>query len=144
MPVAEIVVVAGVTVSVADTSLPLIERAFIVTVPAFLPVTLPPVTVAIFVLLLDQVIFLLVALLGSTLAEKVIVPPTFIDALEGEIFTPVTSITLGVFARMVIVAEAVLPLCDRAVIVAVPTFLPVITPPLTATIFALLLDQVIV
>ena len=51
--------------------------AVIVAVPAATAVTLPPLTVAIFVLLLLHVTVLSVALLGLTVAVSVVLSPVF-------------------------------------------------------------------
>ena len=63
----------------------------IVAVPAATPVTTPAVlTVATLLLLVLQVTFLLVAVLGNTVGTNVVVPPIAIDALVGNTVTPVT------------------------------------------------------
>ena len=75
--------------------------------PAATAVTTPvELTVATAVLLLDQVTFLFVALLGATVAVNVVVEPTFTLALVGDTVTPVTG---TVVELTVMVAEAVLP-----------------------------------
>ena len=69
------------TLTVQVAFLPLLVWAVIVTVPVFLPVTFPADTVAILLSLEDQVIVLLVALLGLIVADKVNESPTFISFL---------------------------------------------------------------
>jgi len=78
----------------------------IVAVPAALPVTVPPFTVAMPVLLLDQVTVLFVALLGATVATSVSDAPTLIEVTVLLSVTPVTG-TLVVFT--VTTHVAVLP-----------------------------------
>ena len=91
-----------------------------VTVPAFLPVTLPPETVAMPVLLLDQVIVLFVALVGLTVAVRVTEAFLLIVALVLFRVTDVTATVAAAFFT-VIVAVALLPPAF-AVILTVPTF----------------------
>jgi hypothetical protein len=66
-----------------------------VALPTATAVTTPAeLTVAIAVLLLDQVTLLLVALLGATVAANVVVPPILVIVAEvGETVTPVTDTT---------------------------------------------------
>ena len=114
-----------------------------VTVPAFLPVTLPPETVAMLVLLLVQVIVLFVAFDGFTVAVKVVDPFILIVA---DVLLRLTEVTGTVGCEeltTVTLALAFLPLCAVAVIVAVPALLPITLPPETVAILVLLLDQVI-
>ena len=59
------------TVTLHVAFLPSFVKAVIVAVPAFLAVTLPFLTVATFVLLEDQVMFLYLAFAGATVAVKV-------------------------------------------------------------------------
>ena len=132
----------AVTLTVAVAVLPLKDLAVIVTVPAFLPVTTPLLTVAISLLLLVQVIFLSVALLGEIFAVRVTVEPALTDVEVGEMLNPVTGIVVDAPEITVIFAVAVLPLCVLAVMTAVPNFLPVTTPPFTVAILASLVDQV--
>ena len=82
---------SAVTVTVAVAVLPLEDFAVIVAVPAFTPFTVPFDTVATLVLLDVHEIVLLVALDGETLAESVVVAPTFTLAEVGLILTDVTA-----------------------------------------------------
>ena len=109
-----------------------------VAVPALIPEIIPLLTVATLVLLDVQVTFLLLALCGSIVATNCVVAPTLTETelLFNEI--PVTS-TLP--CMTVIVAVAVLPLLDRAVILAVPAERPMTLPLSTTATFVLLLDQ---
>jgi len=93
------------------------------------------------VLLLDQVILVFVAFDGNTVAVKVMLLPAVIVALVLFKITPVTAIGFGLTVTLQV---AVFPLADLAVIVTVPTFLPVTLPLLlTVAMLVLLLDQVI-
>jgi hypothetical protein len=78
---------------IADVAVnpPLTVVTVIVALPAATLVTTPAVfTVAMAVLLLDQVTLLLVALVGATVAVNVVVEPTFTLAVVGNTATPVT------------------------------------------------------
>ena len=59
---------------------PLVVFAVIVTVPAFLPVTVPPLTVAIEASLVDHIIVLFVEFVGKIVAVKDLVVPASIVA----------------------------------------------------------------
>ncbi len=75
---------AAITVTVhVAVLLPAWVVTVIIAVPTALPVTVPLLTVATLVLLLDQFTVLFVALLGVTVAVSVSVPPTemLVDAL---------------------------------------------------------------
>ena len=96
------------TVTVAVAVLPLFDLAVMVTVPADLPVTTPPETVAIEESLVDHVIDLFVAFEGETEAERVVVPPTETVADAGLTVTEVTS-TFSTFST-IFNFEAALPL----------------------------------
>jgi hypothetical protein len=115
-----------------------------VALPAAMPVTKPlELTVATLVLLLLHVTVLFVALVGATVAVNCCVPPTAIDALVGDIVTPVTATVDEVtVTAQVAVLE---PSWVVTVIVAVPAALPVTKPDvLTVAIAVLLLVQVTV
>ena len=83
---------AAVTVILqeADFPLPSWAAAVMVADPAATPVTIPLLTVATFVLLLDQEMFLLLAFVGEMAAVKVFASPTAMVALELEREIPVT------------------------------------------------------
>ena len=82
---------SDVTVTVAVAVLPLEDFAVIVAVPAFTPLTVPLETVATLVLLDVHVTALLVAFDGETVAERVVVAPTFTLADVGLTETDVTA-----------------------------------------------------
>ena len=116
---------AGVTVTATEAVLPLVELAVIVAVPAAFAVILPFETEATAVLEEDHVIVLSVAFEGATVAVTVADLPASSSSDVSESVTEVTSIT-GAFT--VTATEAVLPLLERAVIVAVPAALAVMVP----------------
>jgi hypothetical protein len=103
---------------------PLTVLAVIVAVPVDLAVTNPPAdTVATTVLLLLQVI-VLIALAGVTVAVSWHVALTFTVALSGATVTPV-----GVVVTVKVqLPDLLLPSVDLAVIVAVPTIIPLTSP----------------
>jgi len=135
-PVTGIASDCTVTVHVA-VLLPSAVVAVMVAGPAFTPVTVPLLTVAMVVSLLLQVTFWLVAVAGRTVAVRSIVPWTEMVADVGANVTPVTATTT------VTVHVAVLPPSFvRAIMVAVPAATPVTVPPLTVAMPVLLLTQV--
>ena len=112
----------------------------IVAVPAFNAVTLPLETVATEVLLLFQLTFLLVALLGLIVAVRVNSSPSVIsqDALSR-----VTSVTGYTFALTVTEHVAIFPpSSDFTVIVALPGLIAVTTPSFTDATDELLDDHI--
>ena len=112
-----------VTVQVAVTPLPSWAVAVIVAVPALTPVTTPlELTVATDVLELDQVTALSAALLGVTVAVKVVVAPTLMLAVVLFSVMPLTRMGVTVTAQVADFPPAV------AVIVAVPTPFAVTVP----------------
>ena len=110
--------------------------AVIVALPTLTPLTLPELlTVAIFSSLVVQVIFLSVASFGSTSAFKDSEPPT---SRKSSVLFSVTDAT-GTFTLTLQVAET--PFSAFALIVTVPSCLPVTTPPATVAILSSLLDH---
>ena len=111
-----------------------------VAVPAATAVTRPLVfTVAIAVLLDDQLTVLLVALLGAMVGVSCWVPPTATEAVVGLMVTPVTG-TLVVLTVIADVAVKALSLVV-AVIVAVPAATAVTKPEVLTVATAVLLDD---
>ena len=111
--------------------------AVIVTSPSFTPVTTPlPLTVAIDVLLEDQVTDLFVALSGFTVAVIVPVLPGAIVMLLLFRLTPVTATSLTVTLQVAVLP----PTAVFAVMVAVPAFTPFTTPELLTVATAVLLE----
>ena len=74
---------------------PSVDLAVTVTDPALMPVTTPPLTVAVVVSFEVQVRVLFVALAGNTVAVSVVVAPALTDAVDGIVML-VTS-TLAAF-----------------------------------------------
>ena len=119
--------------------LPLWVVAVIKAVPLATPVTTPELlTVAMAVLLEDQVTVLLVAVEGATVAVRAEVPPTLTVAEVGVTETPVT----GIVTLLTVMVELAvkLPLWVVAVILAVPAATPVTTPELLTVATAVLLE----
>jgi len=103
---------------------PLLVLAVIFTVPDFKAFTLPfESTVATDSSELDQVTFLFVVLLGYIVAYKVVVLFIKIYSAELDIF-----ILVAVTGVIVTAQVLLLPFIVLAVIVAVPSFIPVTTP----------------
>lgn len=92
-------------------------------------------------LLLVQVTFLLVALLGAMVATNVSEFPTFKDKVFLLSDIPVVGMVSSVTAMVAVPLTALLRV-EVAVIVAVPTATPVTIPPLTVATLLLLLAQV--
>ena len=136
-PVTATVALETVTVQVADL---FPAFAVIVAVPAATAVTLPPLSVATFVLLLLHVTVLSVALLGLTVAVSVAFAPVVRERLVLFKLIPVTA-TVALETVTVQVAD-LFP--AFAVIVAVPAPTAVTLPPLTVATFVLLLLHVTV
>lgn len=111
-----------------------------VAVPAATAVTRPLVfTVAIAVLLDDQLTVLLVALLGAMVAVSCCVPPTETDAVVGIMVTPVT----GMLVALTVIADVAVRALSLvvAVIVAVPAAIAVTKPDVLTVATAVLLDD---
>ena len=110
-----------------------------VAVPAATPVTTPAeLTVAIDDALDVQVTFLFVALLGVTVAVKVVVPPTAIDAVVGLTDTPVTATIL------LVTVIALVAVFDPSAVVTVIVEVPANTPdttPLVLTVAIAVFDE---
>jgi len=103
----------------------------VVTVIEVVPVATPVATPWLFTLaiteLLDaQVTFLLVAFDGLTVAVKLVVEPTFILSVTGEITTPVTGTDTGL--TVIILVAVLVPSAVVTVIVALPDPTPVTIP----------------
>ena len=121
-------------------------RAIMVAVPAFTPVTVPPlsvgvllgVTVAVLGSLLTQVTFWLVAVAGAIVAVRVsaLLGPTRM-VVEAFNVKPVTATLFTVTVHV----SVLLPSAVVAVMVAVPAFLPSTLPPLTVATAVSLLTQ---
>ena len=113
----------------------------IVAVPIETAVIVPSLTVATELLLVDQVTFLLEALLGDIVAAITLELPTPISILVSLKLTPVTEIVETVILHC---AVKVVPasLTVEAVIVVVPAFKPVTTPLLTVATTVFEDDQV--
>ena len=117
--------------------------AVIVASPTPTPLTTPELlTEAMLSSLLSHVTALLVALLGDIVAVNVVVPPTLIDAVEGDTSTPVTA--TGAETVTVHVARTEESAFDVQVIVVEPFMLLDKTTPLEEMVatFVLLLDHV--
>ena len=111
----------------------------IVAVPAATPVTVPALTVAILVLLLDQLTFLFVALDGEIVGISVTVLPTLIVSEFELNETLVTAI--GVTVIEVVAVVVPFAVCAVAVIVALPWATPVTKPVLETVAIDSLLDE---
>ena len=109
-----------------------------VAVPALMPLTVPLFTVATLASLVDQLMFLLVALLGDTVAVRVVFAPVSRLALVLFKDTPVTEIGLTWTSQVAVKP----PSSVVTVMVVSPGFNAVTTPSLTVATASLLEDQV--
>ena len=126
------------TVTLQVAVLPLLDFTVIVQVPAFLAFITPPAPIpATAGLLDDQLRFLLVALEGVIVAFKVYFVPAVIVTAVVFSFMPVTA---TVVCFTVTLQVAFLPLLSFAVMVQLPAFLAVTTPPLPTLATAELLE----
>ena len=95
--------------------------------PAATALTTPLETVATLLLLVDQVMFLLVASLGRTVAVRVTVSPTLMLAVVLSSLTPVTG-TTELFSTVTVLVAVYPPSSVVTVMTAVPSLIPVTTP----------------
>jgi len=142
-PVTDTGVVETVTAQVA-VLLPSSVVTVMVAVPSATAVTVAdrplPDTDATELLLLDHVTFLLVALLGATVAVRLSVAPTV--RLE-EFLLRVTPVTdTGIDVTVTAQVAVLLPSWVVTVMLAVPAATPTTVPPLTCATAVLLLDHV--
>jgi hypothetical protein len=137
--VTDTLLVPTVTAHVA-VLLPSSVVTVMVAVPVATGVTMPPLTVATALLLVDQVTFVLVALVGETVAVRLPVAP-FATRFKvvGERLTLVTE--TGVALTYTVHVAVLLPSAVVTVTVAVPAATGVTIPPLTVATALLLVDQ---
>ena len=139
-PVTAMIDSVTVTVTVSVFVLSADDVTVIVAVPTATAVTSPFATVAILGLSLSYLTSLFVAVVGVTVAIKVLSAPTFKESPSLSRFTPVTAMIDSVTVT-VTVSVFVLSADDVTVIVAVPTATAVTSPFATVTILGLLLAQ---